>query len=211
MIIKKISCHVPPEAKQVFSEQQAMWNALKQCNGFLGQFGGWEETNSYTASIYSFWETLDDYRHFMEHTHDSIVEGTNQQKTYNSISIDLFERQFNLSEERDIYNVLEKAHFVRIALATVKCEFIPRFIYFQQGIWNPGMQQAEGMLGGVFARSREVENQFLVLSGWKSAYDHRQYMQSFFPSLLEAANPKRDVSFLVGEQFSIQETWRVSR
>ncbi|WP_026571936.1 MULTISPECIES: DUF4937 domain-containing protein [Sediminibacillus] len=210
MIIKKISCHVPPERKKSFDEQQTMWHTMKRCDGFLCQLGGWEETDSSKASIYSFWETFHAYQYFMDHCHDQIV-GTTQEKPYNSITIELYEEQFTLSEKGlPIRRVLAEADFLRIALATVKRECIPRFIKNQQDIWNPGMQQAEGMLGGVFSRSREVDSQFLVLSGWKSEYAHRQYMDNFFPSLLEAANPKEDVIVLTGEQFSVEESWRVS-
>ncbi|WP_053220076.1 YdbC family protein [Virgibacillus senegalensis] len=204
MIIKKIHCKVDESAKDAFQYQQSQWQELKRCEGFLGQLGGWTEANPSAAVIFSFWENKDAYQYFMDYIHDEILNKTAQAKTYHSISITLFEKQFSLSTKADQMSAfLDRTQFVRLALTTVKQEYINRFIEKQKNIWNPGMH------GGFFARSQQDNRYFLVLSGWENQAYHQQYMEKHFPELTKNANPMDDLEEIAGERFRVVEEWRV--
>ncbi|MGG3574780.1 hypothetical protein ABES80_20320 [Bacillus gobiensis] len=71
------------------------------------------------------------------------------------------------------------------------------------------MKKAEGLLGGEFARSQKNDHCFPVLTGWKNVNTHEKYMADNFPDLIKTATPKQDVIQLTGQQFIVDESWRV--
>ena len=106
MFIKNIICDVDPNLKNAFSIAQSKWNDLKNCNGFMAQFGGWNSKNKHQAFITSVWENEEFYNNFMNNTHDLIVKNSNQNKTYISIKV-----TFHLSDksEDDFVKSIQKS------------------------------------------------------------------------------------------------------
>ncbi|RKL66561.1 hypothetical protein CR203_14835 [Salipaludibacillus neizhouensis] len=84
MIIKRISCKVREENKDVFYKHQKQWKSLSDAKGFLGQVGGWDIKQPLTACVYSCWRNLEDYQHFMKEEHDKIFFNSGQENTYES-------------------------------------------------------------------------------------------------------------------------------
>ncbi|WP_379967500.1 YdbC family protein [Ectobacillus sp. sgz5001026] len=210
MIIKRISCKVKEGQKELFYESQKKWIALSNVKGFLGQLGGWSESQPLTACIYSFWESQTDYQYFMDEVHDRIFANFGQESSYTSIDVTMFQEEQTISGLEDYFlDVLRNCNFVRVSLAQVEEQKTKDFVEMQKKVWNVGMQKVEGMLGGTFACSLKESNDFLVLSGWKSDIFHQRYMEIHFPRLIELARPKDDVRNLTGEKFRIEEAWRV--
>jgi len=210
MIIKKIFCKVKENQKEIFYEHQKQWKTLSKVKGFLGQVGGWSVKQPLTACIYSFWESQTDYLKFMEEQHDQIFVNSGQESTYDSIKIGMYQEELWIPGLEDhIVNVLKKGNYIRVALYQVKEGRVNNFVDMQKTVWNIGMQKSEGMLGGIFAISQKHNNEFLVLTGWENEVDHQNYIEQIFPELLNIAKPNNDVSELRGEQFKVEEAWRV--
>ncbi|WP_064093541.1 YdbC family protein [Rossellomorea aquimaris] len=90
MLIKWIRCGVKKENKLLFSKGQEAWSTLKKTEGFIGQIGGWNKENPLEACIISMWKNSICYENFMRNVHDDIFKKSNQEKTYNKISVSLF-------------------------------------------------------------------------------------------------------------------------
>ncbi|MGG3623837.1 hypothetical protein ABES25_09825 [Bacillus gobiensis] len=71
------------------------------------------------------------------------------------------------------------------------------------------MQKKYGTPGGEFARSQKNDHCFPVLTGWINVNTHEKYMADNFPDLIKTATPKQDVIQLTGQQFIVEESWRV--
>ncbi|MEH7108850.1 YdbC family protein [Bacillus sp. JJ1764] len=210
MMIKRISCTVKEGKRDIFYEYQKQWEPISKVKGFLGQVGGWCETQPLTACIYSFWESQTDYQYFMMEVHDRIYVNSGQESTCTSIDVNLFQEKLRMSGLEDHFvNVLRNGHFFRVTLSQVKEQKTEHFVEMQKKVWNLGMEKAEGMLGGTFAFSQKESNYFLVLTGWKSENLHQKYIENDFPELLKTAKPKNDVLELTGEKFNVEEAWRV--
>ncbi|MEG9295154.1 YdbC family protein [Mangrovibacillus sp. Mu-81] len=210
MIIKRISCKVKESKKEAFFDHQKQWQPLSEVNGFLGQLGGWSTAEPLTACIYSFWKTQREYAFFMEEIHDEIVDRSGQRGAYESIDIRLFEENLeNAGMAAGILDIVVRANYIRASLSLVKDAAVRHFADMQEIVWNPGMQKSEGMLGGTFAFSQKQRNLCLVLTGWESEAVHRGYMEESLPKLLKMAETKHDVLELTGEEFKVEEEWRV--
>jgi hypothetical protein len=92
MLIKWILCRVPADGCAAFSKAQQAWQALHGVDGFGGQWGGWEAHDPQEAGILGLWRDRAAYQHFMEHVHDTIFQKSDQVRTYDSISVTLFEQ-----------------------------------------------------------------------------------------------------------------------
>ncbi|WP_101842543.1 YdbC family protein [Halobacillus sp. Marseille-P3879] len=210
MIIKRISCKVKEGYKETFYEYQKQWNPLSKVKGFLGQIGGWSITQPLTACVYSFWENQTDYNIFMEKEHDSIFIDSGQETTCDSIDVSVFHQKLRVpGVEENIGNIVRIAKYIRVAMSKVKEDKLIHFVNMQEEVWNTGMQKSEGILGGTCALSQKQSNEFLVLTGWESKSYHQRYMVEHFPGLLKTAKPKNEVLELTGEQFKVEEAWRV--
>ncbi|MDA7026368.1 YdbC family protein [Bacillus sp. CLL-7-23] len=208
MIMKRITCKVKEQQKENFYEHQKQWKSLRTVKGFLGQIGGWSTKERLTACIYAFWESLDDYQTFMEDHHDQIFVNSGQENTYESINVCLYRQLFMIAGE--VVDFVHTSQYIRVASAEVKEDRINHFVDMQKTVWNAGMQKTEGMLVGMFANSQKQKNEFLVLSGWESEAHHQNYVEQTLPELLKIAKPQHDVHVLTGEQFKVEEAWRVS-
>jgi heme-degrading monooxygenase HmoA len=210
MIIKKITCNVIEDQKEIFYEHQKQWNSLSKAKGFLGQIGGWSIKQPLTACIYSFWENQTDYEKFMEDQHDKIFVNSGQESTYESINVSLYQEELRIPGlVENIVKVLKTSNYIRVALSKVKENKVNHFVDMQLNVWNLGLQKSEGMIGGTFACSQKQENDYLVFTGWKNEVDHQNYIEQNFPELLNSAKPNDDVVELSGEQFKVEEAWRV--
>jgi hypothetical protein len=76
----------------------------------------------------------------------------------------------------------------------------------QKQVWNPGMKQADGMVGGEFAISQKSHQHVLVFTGWENQKAHQAYMVEHFPGL---KSPEEDMIDLKGEQLIVEGSWRV--
>lgn len=204
MLIKSIICKVSDEKKGLFSAAQEQWSELKALDGFYGQIGGWDESE---ACIVSLWKNMKMYQSFMNDTHDKIFYDSDQQNTYTSCKTELYQSLFDITET-SFLDALAHSSFLRIAICDVKQESEKQFLHMQETVWNPGIARAEGMMGGVVGRSLS-SNRYIVLSLWKDAAAHNQYVKEIFPQLLHTANPSQQVLHMEGKQTTFVSSWSV--
>ncbi|MFC0523391.1 YdbC family protein [Pontibacillus salicampi] len=107
MLIKWIVCTVPERNKEDFAQAQSQWKKLRYIDGFIGQIGGWSSQDKSQAGILTFWKDRDSYQFFMEHVHDKIFNQSGQGDTYDNITIEILENNWDIS---DFYLTNELQH-----------------------------------------------------------------------------------------------------
>ncbi|GAB2841983.1 DUF4937 domain-containing protein [Lentzea nigeriaca] len=196
MLIKWVRCRVTDRA--AFTLGQERWKALADVPGFRGQWGGWSRTRLGVAHVFAWWWSADDYAAFLTGPHDGLAAG--QAGSYAEISVRLFELELIIGAEPGAGNVVRLAH----------CDVLPgreeHFVRAQAEVWNPGMEDAPGMLGGLFGRD---EQEFLVLTWWQSEQDHGRYQRERFPRLRKASGAAEDLAGINGDLVVLEPTWTV--
>jgi heme-degrading monooxygenase HmoA len=206
MLIKWIVCNVPENKKVEFSYAQEQWESLNNIDGFLGQIGGWDLNTLSKAGIISFWRDQLSYQLFMEHKHDKIFKANEQKNTYESISVEIFNKKLNISEY-EITQFLRKTEILRIANCIVKEDKKDHFETMQKDVWNEGMSKYQEMLAGVFCKNNQ--NKYLVVSLWGSIDSHQKYMENTLPSLVEKSKIKDDLVQIHGTVLKLDKNWSV--
>ncbi|MBG9714059.1 MULTISPECIES: YdbC family protein [Bacillus] len=205
MLLKTIYCKVEEEKKELFSSAQEKWRDIQHLDGFHGQFGGWNEDE---ACVFTLWEDRSVYQSFMNGAHDTIYLNSNQEDTFLSCEIELFQTLYDITDMH-LKDVVIEGAFVRVAICDVKLEKEKHFLHKQETIWNKGMEKAKGMLGGVVGKSLENENRYIVLTYWKDEIAHQHYVEEIFPDLYKLANIHEDIEKIQGKQAVCKEEWLV--
>ncbi|MED0987211.1 DUF4937 domain-containing protein [Bacillus paramycoides] len=205
MLLKTIFCKVEEEKREMFSEAQEKWRDLQHLDGFHGQFGGWNEDE---ACVYTLWEDRNAYQSFMNDAHDTIFLNSNQEGTYISCNIEMFQTLYDITDT-PLKDVITQGSFVRVAICDVKEGKEKHFLFIQETIWNKGMENANGMLGGVVGKSLKNENRYIVLTYWKNEMAHQNYVEEIFPELYKLANTHEDIEEIKGKQVVCKEEWLV--
>ena len=115
---KTIYCKVEEEKKELFSKAQEKWRDIQHLDGFHGQFGGWHENE---ACVFTLWEDRNAYQSFMNGAHDTIYLNSNQEDTFLSCEIELFQTLYDIAEV-PLKDVVTEGSFVRAAVCDVKEE-----------------------------------------------------------------------------------------
>ncbi|ATI52701.1 MULTISPECIES: YdbC family protein [Bacillus cereus group] len=205
MLLKTIYCKVEEEKKELFSKAQEKWQDIQYLDGFHGQFGGWHEDE---ACVFTLWEDKSAYQSFMNGAHDTIYINSNQEDTFLSCEIELFQTLYDITDTRLKYVVIEGS-FVRAAICDVKVKKEKYFLHKQETIWNKGMEKTRGMLGGVVAKSLKNKNRYIVLTYWKDEITHQHYVEEIFPELYKLANIHEDIEDIRGKEAVCKEEWLV--
>lgn len=205
MLLKTIYCKVEEEKKELFSKAQEKWQDIQYLDGFHGQFGGWHEDE---ACVFTLWEDKSAYQSFMNGAHDTIYINSNQEDTFLSCEIELFQTLYDITDTRLKYVVTEGS-FVRATICDVKVKKEKYFLHKQETIWNKGMEKTRGMLGGVVAKSLKNKNRYIVLTYWKDEITHQHYVEEIFPELYKLANIHEDIEDIRGKEAVCKEEWLV--
>ncbi|MDF1660550.1 MAG: DUF4937 domain-containing protein [Planctomycetota bacterium] len=206
MLLKWILCDCLSSQKNGFSEAQQQWAKLALAPGFLGQFGGWDKEQ---AGVLGFWQDLSSYQHFMEKIHDEITDGNRQEQSYQSISVTLLEPVQPIGGSFQLTK-LEGQALLRVA----RCELIEgrldSFKERQETLWNPGMAQCEGFLGGRWGITK-AEKLAFVFTLWKNEAAHGDYQREVFPALKARACTEMDIASIQGYKVLCEPSWLVER
>jgi len=205
MLLKTIYCKVEEEKKELFSNAQGKWRDIRHQDGFHGQFGGWYEDE---ACVFTLWEDRSAYQSFMNGAHDIIYLNSNQEDTFLSCEIELFQTLYDITD-MPMKDVVTDGSFVRVAICDVMAGMEKQFLHKQETIWNKGMETAKGMLGGVVGKSLKTENRYIVLTYWKDEMAHQNYVEEIFPELYKLANIHEDLKDIRGKQAVCKEEWLV--
>ncbi|PFN28632.1 DUF4937 domain-containing protein [Bacillus cereus] len=206
MLLKTIFCKVEEEKREMFSDAQEKWRDLQHLDGFYGQFGGWNEDD---ACVYTLWEDRSAYQSFMNGAHDTIFLNSNQEGTYVSCDIEMFQTLYDVIEI-PLKDAIAQGSFVRVSICDVKEGKEKHFLHKQETIWNKGMEKAKGMLGGVVGKSLKNETRYIVLTYWKDEIAHERYMKEIFPGLYQLANINEYVESINGKKIICKEEWSVT-
>ncbi|SCN07990.1 Uncharacterized protein BCRIVMBC126_02324 [Bacillus wiedmannii] len=144
----------------------------------------------------------------MNSAHDTIYLNSNQEDTFLSCEIELFQTLYDITDTSLKYVVTEGS-FVRAAICDVKVEKEKYFLHKQETIWNKGMEKAKGLLAGVVGKSLKNENCYIVLTYWKDEMAHQNYVEEIFPELYKLANIHEDLKDIRGKQAVCKEEWLV--
>ncbi|PFW54516.1 DUF4937 domain-containing protein [Bacillus cereus] len=205
MILKTIYCKVEEEKKELFSIAQEKWCDIQHLDGFHGQFGGWNENE---ACVFTLWEDRRAYQSFMNGAHDTIYLNSNQEDTFLSCEIELFQTLYDITN-MPLEGVVTEGSFVRVAICDVKQQSEKQFLHKQEEIWNKGMKKEKGMIGGVVGKSLKNENRYIVLTYWKDEMAHQNYIEETFPELYKLANIHEDLEDIRGKQAVCKDEWLV--
>lgn len=182
MLMKWIKCQVNEENKRSFSKAQEGWGELRHCAGFMGQIGGWNRNEPFEAGILSIWKDLQSYQSFMQHQHDEIFGKSGQGSTYTNISVDIYEKIFNLGTT-DMTAFFCKGKLLRVADCSVENDKKAGFEQVQKDIWNKGM--TPGMLSGAIGKGQS--GRCLAASLWDNEYLHQRYVDKELAALIREA------------------------
>ena len=97
---------------------QEKWRDIQHLDGFHGQFGGWHKGE---ACVFTLWEDRSAYQSFMNGAHDTIYLNSNQEDTFLSCEIELFQTLYDIAEV-PLKDVVTEGSFVRVAVCDVKDE-----------------------------------------------------------------------------------------
>ncbi|MFE4144660.1 YdbC family protein [Peribacillus sp. YIM B13472] len=198
MLMKWIKCRVNEENKRSFSKAQEGWGELRHCSGFMGQSGGWNRHEPYEAGILSVWKDLKSYQGFMQHQHDEIFVKSDQGSTYINISVDIYEKIFNIGTT-DITDFFGKGNLLRVDDCSVENDKQAGFEQVQKDIWNKGM--TPGMLSGAIGKRQS--GRYLAASLWDNEYSHQRYVDKELAALIKESGVN------TGSLFELHPKWEV--
>ncbi|MCP3803437.1 YdbC family protein [Allokutzneria sp. A3M-2-11 16] len=201
MIIKWVRCRAVDAG--AFDRGQRAWSELAGLPGFLGQFGGWSRGEPDIAHVFAFWDNQADHERFMAGEHDRVA--ADQAGAYDAIQVGLWESQLVIGA--GLPADVAPGSVVRLAHCHVKPGRQEHFVRAQATVWNPGMEAASGMRGGMFSRRGEAE--FLVLSLWNSQADHERYRTDRFPGLRDRSEAMSDLRDITGDLIRLDPAWTV--
>jgi heme-degrading monooxygenase HmoA len=210
MYIKWIVCQVKEGMKDAFSHAQEQWISTAEAEGFLAQVGGWNINDENEACIIAFWESQQHLVQFMANLHDQIFEENRQSATYHTISVSYFKSLLEMDGQADsLKEAVKNSSLLRIADCDVWPESIKHFEAVQRSVWLPGMQQSEGMLGGLFSNASKQPHRYLVSTFWDSAEHHDRFAREKLPVLRDKAAVEQDLNRIFGRQIGLVESWKV--
>lgn len=209
MIFKWIHCKVASDNKEAFSKAQSKWNAIAKAKGFVGQLGGWDTKDTFSAYIISLWEDQESFNNFMRNLHDEIVANNNQNKTYLQCNVNFFDPILPMpGKYQDLASSISESKYMRVADCYVKANKVSHFKEVQKKIWIPEMAKSKGMLGGQFSVDRN-NNRFLVTTLWDSEENHNEYVKQKVSTLRETANVTDDLEKIKGHFVKLESSWMV--
>lgn len=202
MLIKWVRCRAVDV--DAFDRGQRAWSQLSGLPGFLGQGGGWSRSEPSVAHVFAWWSGQRDHQAFMTGAHDRLA--ADQVGTYDTIEVRFLEHHLDIGAGFPVD--CSDGSVVRLAHCEVKAGRQEHFVRAQAEVWNPGMQAAPGMRGGVFARRGQTE--FLVLSLWKSVADHERYRTDRFLDLHHRSRAADDLDAVTGDLIELDPGWTVA-
>lgn len=208
MIAKYIRCEVPEASRTDFSKGQSLWQEAAYSKGFIFQLGGWELATG-QAVILARWTDMESVKAFMRLAHDAIADKANQAGCYSAISVSYLFSVMSIPSSNHYHKDRVDSGFIRIADCYIAPEKVDKFLLEQETLWNPGMQQVEGMLGGQIWQFNGEANHYLVTSYWQSESHHNHYATHHFPVLkLQAAT--NIIQTISVHKVQTEQSWQIA-
>lgn len=207
MIAKYIRCDVLKASRERFSSGQNLWHETASSKGFISQLGGWE-TKTDRAIILAQWSDMDSVKRFMRVDHDAIAEKTHQVGSYSQLCVSYLTSVMSIPVSEKNNHQSGTCGFMRIADCYIYPDKVDEFIREQEELWNPGMQQVEGMLDGQLWQFNDEINRYLVTSFWQSESHHQHYTSEHFPGLKKQA-ATNIIQKISGHRVPTEPSWQI--
>jgi len=199
----------PEDHTAAFTRAQEAWAELRDSQGFLGQWGGWDMADDGTAGILACWRDEAAWRHFQAGAHDRIVAGSGQAGTMEACATALFDLVLDMpGAAGTLPGAAGGAAVLRVADCRLRPGRREHFEAVQARAWRPAMAAAPGMLGGAFGRARDGTDRYLVATFWRSAREHEAW-RSRVPAWREEAQAAEDLLALRGFVVGLVPQWTV--
>jgi heme-degrading monooxygenase HmoA len=211
MLLKWIVCQVARPNRDRFSQAQEQWAAVAGLEGFVAQVGGWDLGAECQACIAALWRDAASYGAFMTGEHEAIVRRNGQARTYDASTTALFEVLWEIPGwSPSLLSALGSGAIMRTADCVLRPGRQDHFLQVQQSLWAPAMDETEGMLGGVFGRSRGAGSRYLVATLWQDRAAHESYVENRLLDLRAQASVERDLERIEGRVIALERLWRVT-
>jgi len=210
LLTRLVICRVRPEARARFEDGQRQWGVLSGVPGFQGLVGGWRTDVPNQAVLAVFWDNPAALRRFMGQHYVMLVHRLGLHRaTLKTVfsdwnlecSIDGCEASLGLASA--------KAHMMRVVRCGIKPGQVLRFLDSQRTVWNPGLREVGGYLGGCLSSGLEQRSDFLTTMFWTSADDHQRYLDGPFTELYTRSGLGGDTTWLEGMRVEIEPGWTV--
>jgi heme-degrading monooxygenase HmoA len=188
-----------------------MWSQIAHTEGLIGQVGGWNVKDPEEACVLSLWSDRRAYEAFFKFVHDSVTYKNKQRDTYESLDISFGTSLVRMPGAcRGLVDAIHGARVLRVADCVVRPSARNHFIDMQLTTWAPGMEAAEGMLGGAFSAMAESDRRFLVTTLWASEALHEAYAEDVLPGLQVVASGSGDLEAIQGRLIRLEPAWRIA-
>ena len=218
MLLKWITCSVDDGARGDFSESQSAWNRLSTVAGFLGQCGGWDLQAVNNAGVLSFWSDEKSYRRFMDNLHDRIASDSGQNGACNAMDISMLQPVHEIPGVGGRMQAsLNAAALLHVSDCVVRPDREEHFINAQKQAWIPSLSTSEGMLAGMLSKvSTDRKSgalgagpRFTMMTLWRTAGDHKSWVEKTVPDLRARAELERDLESLTSRIIELDNSFLV--
>ncbi len=160
MYLKWIICNVSEIQKESFSKAQSVWIEINNTKGFLFQTGGWNLYDDNEACILSAWKDKESYSYFMENIHDEITAKNDQQKTYESISVEFYLNDFDVINLNDI---VKDAEYLKLLNYSVNPIMVN---HFEDALKSTMHIKTNEKINIILADAKNNPDKYLYFSFW---------------------------------------------
>ena len=191
MLLKWIVCEVEEDQTETFHAAQVAWSQIRATVGLIAQLGGWS-TTGHEACILAIWDDRPSYERFFRFVHDSVTYRQIQTRTYRRASIALGAGLIRMrGAAPTLADAAGESGFLRVADCQVQPARRNQFIDAQLRVWEPGMADCPGQLGGAFSVVEGTDDRFLVTTLWRDEDSHDGYVRDSQPGLKSQARCER--------------------
>jgi len=209
MFVKWMICEVDETQRAAFRKAQIAWRQIHAVAGFVAQVGGWS-TAGREACILAFWQDRSAYECFFRFVHDAVTYKSGQVRTYHRMKIAFADGLIRMrGAGPTLAAAAREARLLRVADCRVRRARRNHFVDAQLNVWEPGMAECAGQLGGMFSVVEDTEDRFLVTTLWRDEDSHDRYVRDELPRLKDEARPEGDLRGIVGRKVRLEREWTV--
>jgi len=203
MFIKWIVCSTAEGKNHQFSDAQEKWNETIKANGFIAQVGGWDLENK--ACIISLWDNKESLVYFMKTLHDEIVDGNQQDETYDSIDITHYDSMFEIKgRSGSLGPAIKISKLLQIVNYRVKKDKMENFEKAQQDFGLPLIKRSKGMLGGIVSKAADNTPNYLMLIFWNTIENYANK-----ELLISLKKENNEIEQIIEKKVLLVDSWKI--
>lgn len=202
MYLKWIICKVSENLKEEFSKAQSVWSEINIAKGFLFQAGGWNLNNDNEACILSAWNDKESYFYFMDNIHDEITAKNNQQKTYESISVEFYINDFDL---KNLNEIVKDSNYFKLLSYSVK----PLLVNHFENVLKSSLKiKPKEKINIILADSEIDPDKYLYFSFWKDQINYQNFINNHPDYSNKQKEIIKDLSSAKSYDIVLEDSWK---